>query len=92
MVWLNVAVYTVVDYTYMCVESVNGSEQAESYLLFHVGFDFSPRGDKEHILYHGSERQRHRQRKLSVINMHIQNVFHCFCCVNHILIMGFAVI
>lgn len=26
---------------------VNGSDQAESYLLFHVGFDFPPRGEED---------------------------------------------
>lgn len=58
MVWLELVcmpcvfsrVYTV--YINVCVESVNGGVQAESYLLFHVGFDFPPRGEEGHILYH----------------------------------------
>lgn len=57
---LELILYTV------CVWLLNGSEQAESYLLFHVGFDFPPRGEEGHILYHYREGRPHcqcRERK-----------------------------
>lgn len=43
-------VYTHTSHTVcVCGEDlvVNGSDQAESYLLFHVGFDFPPRGEED---------------------------------------------
>lgn len=45
---------------WVSVCSFNGSGQAESYLLFHKGFDFPPSGEKRHIRCH------YRELKLSV--------------------------
>lgn len=49
--WVSVCVCGVC-LTYINVWVSGVSVQAESYLLFHVSFDFPPRGEEGHIRYH----------------------------------------
>lgn len=78
---------------YVRVQSVNGSVQAESYLLFHVGFDFPPRGEERHIRCHYRDqkrsdkqngRKRGRREKILSIYLSIYRPKNCYILITFI--------